>query len=259
MLFIYFSLYVWSQLLQTLRGKSMSIRSSYDLAKLFLALSDVTRQQLLNLLDEPTSVIDICATFDIFVHEAVRHLRRLEDVALISQLSNGEYVISQYGRALAPLVAGISNVHDLLEYWERHTISELPAYLLCLPAQLNDQFLSDAALHEAIEEALDESREFLWVLNYPVGRSAERVSDFRTLTSERGAPRSHTRVIEDVYSSILINEYRAFIFFPSVTDNGECHGDHTNGFMVRATNPTYRLVAEFFRFLWEKLSRPYRP
>ncbi|MGZ4940086.1 MAG: hypothetical protein ACXVIF_05785 [Halobacteriota archaeon] len=236
----------------------MSIRSSYDLTKLFLALSDVTRQQLLNQLDEPTSVIDICATFDILVHEAVRHLRRLEDVTLISHLSNGEYVISQYGRALVPLVEGISNVHDLLEYWERHTMSELPAHLRCLPSQLNDQFLSNAALHEAIEGALDESREFLWVLNYPVGRSSDRVSDFRTLISERGAAHSHTRVIEDVYSSLLINEHRAFIFFPGVTDNDEYCSDRTNGFMIREANPTYRLVAEFFRFLWEKKARQER-
>lgn len=253
MLFIHFSLYLSSQLLQTLRGKSMSIRSSYDLTKLFLALSDVTRQQLLNLLDEPTSVIDICATFDILVHEAVRHIRRLEDVALVSQLPNGKYIISQYGRALIPLVAGISNVHDLLEYWERHTMRELPAHLRCLPAQLNDQFLENVTLHEATEEALDESRKFLWVLNYPVGRSSEGVSDLRILISEERAAHNYTtRVIDDIYSSLLINEHRALIFFPGVTNGGEYCRDHTKGFMTRESNPTYRLVAEFFRFLWEK-------
>ncbi len=233
----------------------MSIRSSYELTRLFLALSDVTRQQLLNELSEPTSVIDICATFDILVHEAVRHLRRLEDVALIRQLSNGEYVISHYGRTIVPLVEGMGNVHDLLEYWEGHTATELPAHLRCLPAQLNDLFLRATTLFEATEEAIDESSEFLWVLNYPVHRSPQSVSELKILTNGRTRAHAHTRIIEDVYSSLIINECRAFIFFPGVKNYGEFYSDVTNGFMIREVNPTYRLVAEFFSFLWDKSAR----
>lgn len=233
----------------------MSIRSSYELTRLFLALSDVTRQQLLNELAEPTSVIDICATFDILVHEAVRHLRRLEDVALIRQLPNGEYIISDYGTAIVPLVEGMSNVHDLLEYWEGHAVTELPAHLRGLPAQLNDLFLQDTELHDATEEAIDESSDFLWVLNYPVGRSHGDVSELKILTSGGAKANHHTRVIDDVFSSLVINERRAFIFFPGVKSNGEYYSDLHNGFMIRESNPTYRLAAEFFGFLWDKRAR----
>ncbi|MGZ4908888.1 MAG: hypothetical protein ACXV5F_09600 [Halobacteriota archaeon] len=230
----------------------MSIRSSYELTRLFLALSDVTRQQLLNQLSEPTSVIDICTTFDILVHEAVRHLRRLEDVALIRHLPNGEYVISHYGRAIVPLVEGLSNVHDLLEYWEGHTVIELPAHLLCLPAQLNDLSLGDTMLHEATQEAIDEATEFLWVLNYPIDRSRLNVLELKILTTGGSGANGHARVIDDVYSSLVINEYRAFTFFPGVKNNGEYYNDLTIGFMIRESNPTYRLIAEFFSFLWDK-------
>ncbi len=230
----------------------MPIRSSYELTRLFLALSDVTRQQLLNQLSEPTSVIDICATFDLLVHEAARHLRRLEDVALIDQLQNGEYVISHYGRAMIPLVEDMSSVHDLLEYWEGHTVAELPVHLHCLPAQLNDQFLSYVMLSETTNKAISEAREFLWLLNYPISRSPD-VQELKVLTSGTTAEvNGRTRGIGDVCSSLVINEQRALIFFPGIRSDGERYSDLSNGFMIRKANPTYWLLVDFFSFLWEK-------
>ncbi len=229
----------------------MSIRSSYELSKLLLALSDVTRQQLLNELLEPTSVIDICASFDMLVHEAVRHLRRLEDVALIRQLPNGSYVISQYGRAVVPFVEGMSNVNDLLEYWEGHTVTELPTHLRCMPAQLNDLFFSDTALHEATRAIIEEARERLWVLNYPIDQLYETVSDLRVLTSGDAATNSHTRTVDVVFSSLVLNERRSGVFFPRVKIDYEYCMDHNNGFIINEPNPTYRLIAEFFSFLWD--------
>ncbi len=240
----------------------MSIRSSYELTRLFLALSDVTRQKLLNQLSEPMSVIDVCTTFDILVHEAARQLRRLEDVGLLRQLPNGEYVISLYGRTISSLVEDIGNIHDLLEYWEGHTAAELPAHLHCLPAQLNDLFLRDAELYKAIHEALDESSGFLWVLNYSIGRSHESVGGLKILTRSGIGADSYTRVVEDVFSSAIINEHRAFIFFPGVKNEDEYYNDLTNGFMISEPNPTYRLIVEFFKFLWDERAqlptkRPY--
>ncbi|MGZ4849458.1 MAG: ArsR/SmtB family transcription factor, partial [Halobacteriota archaeon] len=90
----------------------MPIRSSYELTRLFLSLSDVSRLDILNQLYERTSVIDICRRFGLLVHEAVRHLRRLEDVGLVTQLPNGDYVISEYGKVVVTFVEGISDVHD---------------------------------------------------------------------------------------------------------------------------------------------------
>ncbi len=229
----------------------MAIRSSYELTRLFLALSDETRQHLLNELLEPMSVIDICATFDLLVHEATRHLRRLEDVALVCQLTNGDYVVSHYGRAIFPHVAGISDVHDLLEYWEGHTVAELPVHLRCLPAQLNDLFLSDVPLYGVTQEVVEEARERLWVLNYPVDYSHKNVSDLRVLTSDSVVINGHTRVVDTVFSSLVLNEQRSCIFFPGVKSSGEYCTDHTNGFMIKELNPIYRLTAEFFSFLWD--------
>ncbi len=233
----------------------MSIRSSYELTRLFLALSDVTRQQLLNQLSEPESVIDVCSAYDILVHEATRHLRRLEDVGLIYQLSNGEYTLSQYGRTIIPLVDGMSNVHDLLEYWEGHTTTELPVHLRCLPGQLNDLFLRDTALYTATQEAIDTSIDFLWVLNYPVDRSHKHVADLRVLASGEAEANKDARTVQDISSALVINERRAFIFFPGIK-NDKSFTDLSNGFMIRETNPTYWLAVEFFSFLWGARAAP---
>src|SRR5674536_157750 len=94
---------------ETSFGDSMPIRSSYELTRLFLALSDVSRLEILNQLYEQTSVVDICRRFDLLVHEVVRHLRRLEDVGLVRQLPNGDYTISEYGKVVTTFVEGISD------------------------------------------------------------------------------------------------------------------------------------------------------
>src|SRR5450756_1852597 len=106
----------------------MPIRSSYELTRLFLALSDVSRLEILNQLYEQTSVVDICRRFDLLVHEVVRHLHRLEDVGLVRQLPNGDSTISEYGKVVTTFVEGISDVQDLLEYWERHSAAGLPQH-----------------------------------------------------------------------------------------------------------------------------------
>jgi DNA-binding transcriptional ArsR family regulator len=236
----------------------MPIRSSYELTRLFLSLSDVTRQNILNQLLERTSVIDICTKFDLLVHEATRHLRRLEDVGLVRQLSNGEYIVTEYGKVLVSLVEEISTVHDLLEYWERHSAAELPTHLSCLPAQLNDSFIHDSELlHALAEETIRESRRFLWILNYPVDRATFNASELKILTAgKRSSANPDTRFIGGVHSAVVINERRALMFFPGVTAQNVHYDDCSTGFLIEESNPTYRLVAEFFCFLWDKKAKP---
>jgi len=235
----------------------MPIRSSYELTRLFLSLSDVTRQNILNQLLERASVIDICTKFDLLVHEATRHLRRLEDVGLVRQLSNGEYIVTEYGKVLVSLVEAISNVHDLLEYWERHSATELPTHLSCLPAQLNDSFIHDGELlHTHTEQTIRESRRFLWILNYPVDRATLNTSELKILTADkRSSANPDTRFVGAVHSAVVINEHRALMFLPGVTAQNTCYDDYSSGFLIEGSNPTYRLVAEFFCFLWDQTAK----
>ena len=235
----------------------MPIRSSYELTRLFLSLSDVTRQNILNQLFERTSVIDICTKFDLLVHETIRQLRRLEDVGLVRQLSNGEYIVTEYGKVLVSLVEGVSNVHDLLEYWERHSATDLPIHLSCLPTQLNDSFLHDSELlHKLTDETIRESKRFLWVLNYPVDRATLKTSELKILTADTSpSANPEARFVHAVHSTVVINEHRALIFLPGVTAENVYYNDYTSGFLIEESNPTYRLVAEFFRFLWDNKAK----
>jgi DNA-binding transcriptional ArsR family regulator len=231
----------------------MPIRSSYELTRLFLALSDVSRLEILNQLYERTSVVDICRQFDLFVHEVVRHLRRLEDVGLVLQLSNGDYIISEYGKVVTTFVEGISDVHDLLEYWERHSAAELPGHLKRLPADLSEFFIADGDL--VVTAAMDivrEAKSFLRVLNYVVDMttvtaSAVEVLCKRTTTTERDSMRS----VEGVNTVLLINEFSALICFPWVTSREGRDIDISSGFFVTAAHITYRDLAELFDFFWE--------
>ena len=230
----------------------MPIRSSYELTRLFLSLSDVRRLDILNQLDERTSVIDICRRFGLLVHEAVRHLRRLEDVGLVSQLPNGDYVISEYGKVLVTFIEGISDVHDLLEYWERHSAAELPAHLKRLPADLGESLLQDSELlNAAAVEIVREAKRFLWVLNYAVDQTGLIASEVKVLLKNTAGTESpDVRYVDRVSTILLVNELRGLIFFPRVTARERYEPDMSCGFLVPAADVTYRLLVELFDFLW---------
>ena len=234
----------------------MPIRSSYELTRLFLSLSDVSRLDILNQLYERTSVIDICKQFGLLVHEAVRHLRRLEDVGLVLQLPNGEYVISEYGKVVVTFVEGISEVHDLLEYWEHHSAAELPIHLKCLPADLSESFVADGDLLLAAATDIErEARSFLWVLNYAVDQATVKTSAVKVLRQRTAAPENSTvRSVEGVHTVLLINELRALICFPMGTTQEGYETDLSCGFLVTASNMAYRLLVELFVFLWDRSS-----
>jgi DNA-binding transcriptional ArsR family regulator len=231
----------------------MPIRSSYELTRLFLSLSDVSRLDILNQLYERTSVVDICRQFGLLVHEVVRHLRRLEDVGLIRQLPNGDYVISEYGKVVATFVEGISDVHDVLEYWERHSAAELPQHLRRLPADLSEFFVSEGDLVvTAATDIVREAKSFLWVLNYIVDETTVKASAVEVLckrvaTTERPTVRS----VDDVNTVLLLNEFCALICFPRVTSREGYVIDTSCGFYVTAAHITYRRLAELFDFFWE--------
>lgn len=192
----------------------MPIRSSYELTRLFLSLSDVSRLDILNQLDERTSVIDICQRFGLLVHEAVRHIRRLEDVGLVSQLPNGDYVISEYGKVLVTFIEGISDVHDLLEYWELHSAAELPMHLKRLPADLSESLLQEGnLLHAAEAEIVREAKRFLWALNYTVDQTGLNASEVKVLLQSTAGTRSpNVRYVDRVSMILLVNELRGLIF-----------------------------------------------
>ncbi len=212
----------------------------------------MSRLDILNQLDERTSVIDICRRFGLLVHEAVRHLRRLEDVGLVSQLPNGDYVISEYGKVLVTFIEGISGVHDLLEYWELHSAADLPTHLKRLPADLSESLLQeDTLLHAAAAEIVREAKRFLWVLNYTVDQTGLSASEVRVLLkSTAGIESLDARHVDTVSTILLVNELRGLIFFPRVTARERYEPDMSSGFLVSAADVTYRLLVELFDFLW---------
>ena len=235
----------------------MPIRSSYELTRLFLSLSDVSRLDILNQLYERTSVIDICRQFGLLVHEAVRHLRRLEDVGLVLQLPNGDYVISEYGKVLVTFVEGISEVHDLLEYWERHSAAELPPHLKRLPADLSESFVHSDLLGAVATDIVREARSFLWILNYAVDQAMVKTSEVKVLHQDKATPDSSTiRHVEGFSTVLIVNELRALICFPKLTTREGYETDLSCGFLVTTSNMAYRLLVELFIFLWERGSTP---
>ncbi|HYA33518.1 MAG TPA: helix-turn-helix domain-containing protein [Candidatus Bathyarchaeia archaeon] len=236
----------------------MPVRSSYELTRLFLSLSDESRLDILNQLHEQTSVIDICRRFGLLVHEAVRHIRRLEDVGLVYQLPNGDYLISEYGKVLVTFIEGISNVHDLLEYWERHSTTDLPRHLKTMPGDLGESLLQDSeALHATAAEIVREARIFLWVLNYAVDQTALNTREVKVLLKDADETTAqNVRYVDGISIILLVNELHGLIFFPRVPAQEGGQQDMSCGFLVPIADETYRLLAELFDFFWNCKSTP---
>jgi DNA-binding transcriptional ArsR family regulator len=233
----------------------MPIRGSYELTRLFLSLSDVSRLDILNQLYERTSVIDLCRRFGLLVNEVERHLHRLDDVGLVVQLPNGDYIISDYGKVVVTFVEGISDVHYLLEYWERYSAAELPPHLRYLPSNLSHFFIANGGrLITAAADIVGEARSFLWVVNYPLEKTNVKAAELKVLELRReGTDASESesvRFVDDVNTILLVNELRALVCFPKVIAPGRYQQDLSAGFLVNVSDVTYRLLVELFLATW---------
>jgi DNA-binding transcriptional ArsR family regulator len=238
----------------------MPIRGSYELTRLFLSLSDVSRLDILNQLCEPASVIDLCRRFGLPVNEAERHLHRLDDVGLIVQLPNGDYVISDYGKVVVTFVEGISDVHDLLEYWERYSAAELPPHLRYLPSNLSHSFIANGGrLAAAAADIVREAKRFLWVVNYPLEEADVKAAELKILKQRRegadAAESESVRHFDDINTILLVNELRALVCFPKLIAPGRYQQDLSAGFLVNVSDVTYRLLVELFLATWNSYDK----
>lgn len=233
----------------------MPIHGSYELTVLFLSLSDVTRLKILNRLYEQTSLLDICDEFQILVHEGVRQLRRLEDVGLVSRSPTGDYMLSNFGLTIMPFLEGISNVYGFLEYWERHSTSELPPHLKFMPAELYEDFIDNSeTLADISYEIMSGAEKFLWILNENIKTESLKAKDIRILisnTSDLKYERSRrTRYVHDIHTQLVMNEHQARISFPGIVADRERYKDSSSGFLLASESGTYCLLVDFFNFLW---------
>jgi predicted transcriptional regulator len=231
----------------------MPIQGSYELTVLFLSLSDVTRLKILNRLHEQTSLHDICDEFQLLLHEGVRQLRRLEDVGLVEKLPTGDYIVSNFGQTIMPLLEGISNVYGFLEYWETHSTCELPHHLKLLPAELYTDFIDDSiALSNVSTDIMSTAKEFLWALNEDVTTQAFKAKDVRILLSTTsGLTVKQSRYVKNIHTQLVLNEYQARISFPGIATNKELYKDSNSGFLSKSPSAIYCLLKDFFDFLWE--------
>ncbi len=231
----------------------MPIQDSHELTVLFLSLADVTRLKILNQLREQTSLHDICDEFGLLVHEGVRQLRRLEDVGLVAKVPTGDYILSNFGQTMMPLLEGISNIYGLLEYWETHSTSELPHYLKFVPAELYTDFIDDSVTLSTVStDITSNAKKFLWALNEEITIEAVRADDVKILLSNTsGLTAKRLRYVENIHTQLVLNEYQAKVSFPCITANEELHKDSNSGFLSKSPSATYCLLKDFFNFLWE--------
>jgi predicted transcriptional regulator len=97
------------------------------LCDLFFELSNEDRLSIiLKLMEEPLKLTHIAKELDLTVQESSRQLSRLMDIDLVTKDPDGSYVVQPYGRHALRLLPGFQFLTEYVEYFNRHTLMNLP-------------------------------------------------------------------------------------------------------------------------------------
>jgi len=153
-----------------------------NVCSLFFELSNEDRLRImLELEKEPLKLTHVSKKLDLTSSESHRQLSRLSDAKLIVKDVEGFFSLTPFGEQALEWIPGYAFISDNSEYFQSHTLSNLPSDLLLRLGDLSGCILSDDALVSVsnIETMMREADEYIhtihdqWLLSaYPLGSEA---------------------------------------------------------------------------------------
>ena len=102
-------------------------RNDRFLASARAQISNEDRYRILSqLMEEPMNVTRLSKGLDLSLTETSRHISRLSDELIINRDSKGKYHPSDFGKALVSQLKGLKFVSNHREYFNSHTMDQLP-------------------------------------------------------------------------------------------------------------------------------------
>ena len=139
-----------------------------NVCNLFFELSNEIRLRImLELVKDPLKLTHVSNKLDLTSSESFRHLSRLSDSKLIVKNVEGFFRLTPVGEQALKWIPGYEFISDNSDYFQSHTLSNIPNELLLRLGELSGCMFSDDALVSVsnIESVISEADEYIYTIH----------------------------------------------------------------------------------------------
>jgi len=208
-----------------------------NVCSLFFELSNEDRLRImLEIEKEPLKLTHVSKKLDLTSSETHRQLSRLLETKLVVKDVEGFFSLTPFGKQALTWIPGYTFISDNSEYFQSHTLSNLPSDLLSRLGDLSDCMFSNDALVSVshIETMIREADEYI-----------QNIHDQYLLSA-------YPLASESVKRGVHIKSIDPVVYSPSLQMTGEVSEEDKNTLSQALTDGRLinRKMEQFDVFLW---------
>ena len=253
-----------------------------DSEKTFIELSNSQRLQIINALTNSSMNLTLIAKhLGITMQEAHRNFNRLMDAGIVSKDSSGSYSLTTFGNTIVTQIPSINFLSKNKNYFSDHYFADLPMKFVQRIGSLdNSNFIQGlVAVIEEIKEMYRYSEEYIYGMipqvpldlmevaaktvkerkikfNYILPKNAVIPKKGKDFLNEINYPELirnglvERKMIEDVRVSVVLNEKKALVMFPSIKGETDMNGAFSNSIHKENNKLFHEWCLDYFRYCW---------
>ncbi|HEU5445581.1 MAG TPA: transcriptional regulator [Nitrososphaeraceae archaeon] len=253
-----------------------------DSEKTFIELSNSQRLQIINaLINSSMNLTLIAKHLGITMQEAHRNFNRLMDAGIVSKDSSGSYSLTTFGNTIVTQIPSINFLSKNKNYFSDHYFADLPMKFVQRIGSLdNSKFIQGlVAVIEEIKEMYRYSEEYIYGMipqvpldlmevaaktvkerkikfNYILPKNAVIPKKGKDFLNEINYPELlknglvERKMIEDVRVSVVLNEKKALVMFPSIKGETDMNGAFSNSIYKENNKLFHEWCLDYFRYCW---------
>jgi predicted transcriptional regulator len=253
-----------------------------DSEKTFIELSNSQRLQIINALKNCSMNLTLLAKhLGITMQEAHRNFNRLMDAGIVSRDSNGSYSLTTFGNTITTQIPSINFLSKNKNYFSDHYFGNLPMKFIQRIGSLDDsKFIQGlVAVIEEIKEMYRHSNEYIYGMipqvpldlievaakivmerkikfNYILPKNAVIPKKGKDFLNEINYPELlksglvERKMIDDVKVSVVLNEKKALLMFPTIKGETDMNGAFSNSIDRESNKLFHEWCLDYFRYSW---------
>ncbi len=248
----------------------------------FIELSNSQRLQIINALKNSSMNLTLIAKhLAITMQEAHRNFNRLMDAGIVTRDSNGSYSLTTFGNTIMTQIPSINFLSKNKNYFSDHYFADLPMKFIQRIGSLdNSKFIPGlVAVIEEIKELYRHSEEYIYgmipqvpldLMEVAVKTVTDRKIRFNYILPKNAAvPKKgkdflneinyqellkngliERKMVDEVKVSVVLNEKKAIVMFPSIKGETDMNGAFSNGIDKENNKLFHEWCLDYFRYSW---------
>jgi len=250
--------------------------------KTFIELSNSQRLQIINALTNSSMNLTLIAKhLGITMQEAHRNFNRLTEAGIVSRDSNGSYSLTTFGNTIMTQIPSINFLSKNRNYFSDHYFADLPMKFVQRIGSLDSSTYIPGlvAVIEEIKDLYRHSEEFIYgmipqvpldLMEVAANRVTERKIKFNYILPKNAViPKKgkdflneinyqellksglvERKMINEVRVSVVLNEKRALVMFPSIKGETDMNGAFSNSTNRENNKLFHEWCLDYFRYSW---------